>query len=106
MEKRFVEEEDLLLDAYRLGVKIYESGFRPTFIVGLWRGGSAVGIVVQECLQTLGVEPGACERAERHLDRLAQENRVRSAVSQADLEAAVLARGGSLDRGEASPSER
>jgi len=26
------------------------------FIVGLWRGGSSVGIAVQECLQYLGVE--------------------------------------------------
>ncbi len=56
MEKLFVEEEDLLLDSYRLGVKIFESGFRPTFIVGIWRGGSSVGIAVQECLQYLGVE--------------------------------------------------
>ena len=45
-----------MLDAYRLGVAIYDSGFRPDFIVGLWRGGSSVGIVVQECLQYLGVE--------------------------------------------------
>ena len=43
-------------DAFRLGVQIFESGFRPNFIVGLWRGGSSVGIYVQECLQTLGVE--------------------------------------------------
>lgn len=56
MEKTFVREQDLLLDAYRLGVKIYRSGFRPTFIVGIWRGGSSVGIAVQECLQYLGVE--------------------------------------------------
>ncbi len=56
MEKRFIEEEDMLLDAYRLGVKIYESGFRPTFIVAVWRGGTSVGIAVQECLQYLGVE--------------------------------------------------
>lgn len=56
MEKLFIQEEDLLLDAYRLGVQIYRSGFRPTFIVGLWRGGSTVGIAVQECLQHLGVE--------------------------------------------------
>ena len=56
MEKRFIEEEEFLLDAYRLGVKIYASGFRPTFIVGIWRGGSSVGITVQECLQYLGVE--------------------------------------------------
>ncbi len=45
-----------MLDAYRLGVKIFDSGFRPDFIVGLWRGGSSVGIVVQECLQYLGVK--------------------------------------------------
>lgn len=35
---------------------VFESGFRPTFIVGLWRGGSVVGIVVQECLASLGIE--------------------------------------------------
>jgi 1,4-dihydroxy-2-naphthoate octaprenyltransferase len=56
LEKLYVQENDLLLDAYRLGVKIYNSGFRPNFIVGLWRGGSSVGISVQECLQHLGVE--------------------------------------------------
>ncbi|MEM7206419.1 MAG: phosphoribosyltransferase family protein [Pseudomonadota bacterium] len=56
MEKTFVDEEELMLDAYRLGVLIFNSGFRPDFIVGLWRGGSSVGIVVQECLQYLGVE--------------------------------------------------
>ncbi len=56
MEKEFIQEEDALLDAYRLGVKIYESGFQPTFILGVWRGGSSVGIAVQECLQYLGVE--------------------------------------------------
>jgi uncharacterized protein len=56
MNKIFLDEETLILDSFKLGVKIFESGFRPTFIVGLWRGGSAVGIYVQECLQTLGVE--------------------------------------------------
>ncbi len=54
--KLFIQEKDLLLDCFRLGMQIYESGFRPDFIVGLWRGGSSVGIVVQECLQHLGVE--------------------------------------------------
>lgn len=55
MEKRFLEEQQIIEDSFRLGVQIYESGFRPSFIIGLWRGGSAVGIYVQECLQTLGV---------------------------------------------------
>lgn len=45
-----------MLDSYRLGVKIHASGFRPDFIVGLWRGGSPVGIGVQDCLEYLGVK--------------------------------------------------
>ena len=52
----YVSEPDLLLDSYRLGRMVFDSGFRPSFIVGLWRGGSTVGIAVQECLQYLGVE--------------------------------------------------
>ncbi len=56
MEKIFLDEENLILDSFKLGVKIFESGFKPTYIVGLWRGGSSVGIYVQECLQTLGVK--------------------------------------------------
>ena len=54
--KHFIEEADLINDSFRLAVKIYSSGFRPSFVVGLWRGGSSVGIYVQECLQYLGVE--------------------------------------------------
>lgn len=54
--KKFISEQALLEDAYQLGVNIFNDGFRPTFIVGLWRGGSSVGIAVQECLQYLGVQ--------------------------------------------------
>jgi hypoxanthine phosphoribosyltransferase len=54
--KRFIEEQQLLEDSYRLARQIYCSGFRPDFIVGVWRGGSTVGIYVQECLQYLGVD--------------------------------------------------
>ena len=56
MDKLFIQAEEQLLDSYRLGAKIYTSGFRPDFIVGLWRGGSPVGIGVQDCLEYLGVE--------------------------------------------------
>ncbi len=50
-----MSETALLHDSFRLGVAIANSGFRPSFIVGLWRGGSTVGIYVQECLQRLGI---------------------------------------------------
>lgn len=56
MKKVFIDAEELLLDSYRLAIQIYESGFRPDFIIGLWRGGSPVGIAVQDCLEYLGVE--------------------------------------------------
>lgn len=56
MHKQFLNEQEVMEDSFRLGVQIYNAGVRPTFIVGLWRGGSTVGIYVQECLQTLGVE--------------------------------------------------
>jgi len=53
--KHYISESELLEDAFRLGVQIANSDFRPSFIVGLWRGGSAVGIAVQECLQFLNI---------------------------------------------------
>ncbi len=54
MKKTYLTADDLLLDSYRLGVKVFESGFRPDFIVGVWRGGTPVGIAVQEILSYLG----------------------------------------------------
>ncbi len=54
-KKIYVTAEDQLLDSFRLATQIHASGFRPNFLLGLWRGGSAVGIAVQECLEYLGV---------------------------------------------------
>lgn len=55
MNKTFVNANDLLLDSFRLATQIHRSGFRPDFLVGLWRGGSAVGIAVQEGLDHFGI---------------------------------------------------
>ena len=55
-EKIFLDEDTLIEESFQLATKIMASDFKPTFIVGLWRGGSSVGIYVQECLQTLGVQ--------------------------------------------------
>jgi len=56
MNRRFVAADDLLRDSFQLAANIYEAGFEPDFLVGLWRGGSAVGIAVQEGLEHLGVK--------------------------------------------------
>jgi hypothetical protein len=55
MNKRIIAANDLLLDSFQLAANIYQSGFKPDFLVGLWRGGSAVGIAVQEGLDHFGV---------------------------------------------------
>ena len=55
MNKRIIAANDLLLDSFQLAVQIHQSGFKPDFLVGLWRGGSAVGIAVQEGLEFFGV---------------------------------------------------
>lgn len=55
MDKTYISADDLLLDSFRLAAIINESGFRPDFLVGLWRGGSAVGIAVQEGLDHFGI---------------------------------------------------
>ena len=55
MNERFIAANDLLQDSFQLAANIYEAGFKPDFLVGLWRGGSAVGIAVQEGLDYFGV---------------------------------------------------
>ena len=44
MNERFVGADELLQDSFQLAANIYEANFRPDFLVGLWRGGSAAGI--------------------------------------------------------------
>jgi hypoxanthine phosphoribosyltransferase len=56
MNKKMVAANDLLEDSFRLAAIIAEAGFHPDFLVGLWRGGSAVGIAVQEGLDFLGIK--------------------------------------------------
>ena len=56
IDKRYIDAQSLLDDSFRLGLEIHKSGFRPDFIVGVWRGGTPVGIAVQEVLHVCGVK--------------------------------------------------
>lgn len=38
-----------------LAEKIFDSGFKPDFIVAIWRGGTPVGIVIQELYEYFGI---------------------------------------------------
>ena len=55
-EKIFIQPAELLQDSFLLGVKILESGFLPDYIIAIWRGGTPIGIAVQELLDYAGVE--------------------------------------------------
>ena len=55
MNERFIGADELLRDSFQLAANIHAAGFKPDFLVGLWRGGSAVGIAVQEGLEHFGI---------------------------------------------------
>jgi hypothetical protein len=48
MTKHFITAQELLEDSFRVAAKVYKDGFRPDFIIGIWRGGAPIGIAVQE----------------------------------------------------------
>ena len=55
MKKHFIQADQLLEDSFNLAWKIFESGFKPDYIIGVWRGGAPVGIAVQEFLDFLDI---------------------------------------------------
>ena len=55
MDRYFISADQLLCDSLLLARQIYSSGFRPSVIVGIWRGGTPVGIAVQEALEYFGL---------------------------------------------------
>ncbi|MBL4870360.1 MAG: hypoxanthine phosphoribosyltransferase [Robiginitomaculum sp.] len=54
VEKIFLGTQSLLDDSFALAAKVLESGFRPKIIIALWRGGTPIGIAVQEFLDYYG----------------------------------------------------
>ena len=55
IEKVFLSADDLLSDSFELAARIVEDRFTPDVIVGVWRGGTPVGIAVQEVYEYLGL---------------------------------------------------
>jgi len=54
--KHYIGAQELLEDSFRLGAKIIKDGFRPTIIIAIWRGGTPMGIAIQELLSWFGIE--------------------------------------------------
>ena len=55
-EKRYLDANELLELSFALANQIIASGFVPSHIVGIWRGGAPIGIAVQELLEARGID--------------------------------------------------
>jgi len=53
-EKRYLSADEFLHDSWKLAADIRESGWRPDFLIALWRGGAPVGVAVHEYLKVSG----------------------------------------------------
>ncbi|MCP3687891.1 MAG: hypoxanthine phosphoribosyltransferase [Gammaproteobacteria bacterium] len=55
-EKHYLGAQQLLEDSFKLGAKVIKDGFQPTMMIAIWRGGTPMGIAVQELLAWYGIE--------------------------------------------------
>jgi len=56
-ERRVVDPNEYLVDSFRLARLIWDDGYRPDFLIGLWRGGAPPGIAIQEYFRWKGQDP-------------------------------------------------
>lgn len=50
-----VDPDDLLLDTFRLGRKVFQTGFRPKHAISIWRGGTPIGLGVDAYFRFQGL---------------------------------------------------
>jgi hypothetical protein len=55
-QKLYISPNDLRLDSFRLAEKLHKDGFRPDFLVALWRGGAPIAMNVHEYLKWHGCD--------------------------------------------------
>lgn len=87
VDKVYLTADRLLEDSFALANQVIDSGFVPTHIVGIWRGGAPVGIAVQELLAYRGVET----------DHIAIRTASYSGIDRQDKEVRVYALGYLID---------
>ncbi|MBK6286085.1 MAG: hypoxanthine phosphoribosyltransferase [Gammaproteobacteria bacterium] len=55
VDKHWIGAEELLEDSLELARRVLESGYAPTLVIGLWRGGAPVAIALHEALRFCGL---------------------------------------------------
>jgi hypoxanthine phosphoribosyltransferase len=53
--KVYVSPDSLRKDSYQLGSKVLQDGFKPDFMVAIWRGGATIGLCIHELMKYKGV---------------------------------------------------
>lgn len=56
VDKHWIGAGELLEDSLELARMVLESGYAPTLVIGLWRGGTPVAIALHEALQFCGLQ--------------------------------------------------
>ena len=56
MDKIFVSANDLLVDTFHLALGVEESGYTPSFILGIWHGGASISLTIQEYFSYRGAD--------------------------------------------------
>lgn len=54
--KRYISPDLLHKYSYELGTKVLRDGFKPTWIIALWRGGCPIGMAIQGLLKHHGCD--------------------------------------------------
>jgi hypothetical protein len=52
--KKYIAADAFLRDSWRLASAVRDSGWKPDFLIALWRGGAAAGVAVHEFLKASG----------------------------------------------------
>lgn len=56
-QRRYIDPNEYLADCFRLARRIWDDGYRPDFLIALWRGGAPPGIAIQEYFRWRGHDP-------------------------------------------------
>jgi hypothetical protein len=53
----YIDARTLLLNSMKLARKVWDSGYRPDYLIGVWRGGTPPGVAIHEFFRLRGMEP-------------------------------------------------
>jgi len=57
IKKVYISANELLEKSFELAKMIWDDGYYPNFLIGIWRGGTPPGIVIHEFLVYKGIKP-------------------------------------------------